>query len=106
MLERWGCVVEVASNGLQALDLAAARPYSLVLMDCQMPVMDGFETTRRLRTALGSLAPPVVAVTARAMEQDRQDCLAAGMDGYVVKPLSLASVHDALRKWLVHAGAT
>jgi signal transduction histidine kinase/CheY-like chemotaxis protein len=106
MLERWGCVVEAALSGRGALEIAATRTFDLVLMDCQMPEMDGFETTRRLRAALGAGMPPVVAVTARAMEQDRQNCLAAGMNDYMAKPLSLDLVLSMLRKWLAPASAT
>jgi two-component system, sensor histidine kinase and response regulator len=69
-------------------------------MDCQMPEMDGFEATRRVRTALGESAPPIVAVTARAMSQDREDCLRAGMADHLVKPLSGAAVDAVLERWL------
>jgi signal transduction histidine kinase/ActR/RegA family two-component response regulator len=100
MLERRGCVVEVACNGREAVALALLRSYALILMDCQMPDMDGFEATRRVRAALGDCAPPIVAVTARAMSQDRRACLQAGMADHLAKPLSAASVDVILERWL------
>jgi len=98
MLERRGCEVEVACNGREAVEFALLRSYALVLMDCQMPEMDGFEATRRVRAALGDYAPPIIAVTARAMIQDRQACLQAGMAGHLAKPLSAASVDRVLER--------
>jgi signal transduction histidine kinase/CheY-like chemotaxis protein len=116
MLERRGCVIDVACDGKQAVEFATTRRYSLILMDCQMPEMDGFEATRRVRRALGESAPPIVAVTARAMSQDHQACLEAGMIDHLMKPLSAASLDAILEKWLssitepepssVHAVAT
>jgi signal transduction histidine kinase/ActR/RegA family two-component response regulator len=100
MLERRGCAVEVACNGREAVKFALLNSYSLILMDCQMPEMDGFEATRRVRASLGDCAPPIVAVTARAMSQDRQACLQAGMADHLVKPLSAASVDAILERWL------
>jgi signal transduction histidine kinase/CheY-like chemotaxis protein len=100
MLERRECVVEVACDGREAVKLALLQSYSLILMDCQMPEMDGFEATRRIRAALGDCAPPIIAVTARAMNQDRQACLQAGMADHLVKPLSAASVDAILHRWL------
>ncbi len=103
MLERRGCVVEVACNGRKAVEFALHGAYSLILMDCQMPEMDGFEATRRIRAALGESAPPIVAVTARAMTQDRQACLQAGMADHLVKPLSAASVNAIIERWITPA---
>jgi CheY-like chemotaxis protein/nitrogen-specific signal transduction histidine kinase len=100
MLERRGCLVEVACNGREAVEFAQAQSYSLILMDCQMPEMDGFEATRRVRAALGESTPPIVAVTARAMSQDREDCLQAGMADHLVKPLCGAAVDAILERWL------
>ncbi len=106
MLESFGLRVSVAGNGLQALEALAAQSFDLVLMDCQMPEMDGFEATRRIRqrerekgvTASGR--QPIVAVTANAIEGDRERCLAAGMDDYLSKPFSKAGLHDLLSRWL------
>jgi signal transduction histidine kinase/CheY-like chemotaxis protein len=100
MLERRGCAVDLACNGVQAVAMACACEYALILMDCQMPEMDGFEATRRLREHLAADCPPIVAVTARAMEEDRRLCLEAGMSGYLVKPIGAATVDAMLEKWL------
>ena len=82
----------MAGNGLEALDAVPRASYAMIFMDCQMPEMDGFEATRRLRErerlAAGALPHiPVIAMTANAMAGDRERCLAAGMDGYISKPL-------------------
>jgi PAS domain S-box-containing protein len=99
MLERLGCAVEIAENGLEALERLAVRTYEVVLMDCQMPLLDGYETTRRIR---GGGMPgvnarvPVVALTAYARAEDRQRCEQAGMNDYVTKPVRLAELEAAL----------
>jgi CheY-like chemotaxis protein len=88
------------------VDLAAQAEFDLVLMDCQMPVMDGFEATRRIRSQGGSSARsrmPIVALTANALQGDREACLAAGMDDYLTKPFSLEELRQALLRCL---GAT
>jgi CheY-like chemotaxis protein len=90
--------VELAADGRAALAALAAQAYDLVLMDCQMPVMDGFEATAALRAAGHRL--PVVAMTANAMQGDRENCLAAGMDDYLAKPLTLAALETVLARWL------
>ena len=100
MVERRGCQVEVAGDGAKAVCMALSAAYDLILMDCQMPGMDGFEATRILRTNLGDRTPPVIAVTARAMEEDRRECAAAGMSDYLAKPIGSALVDEMLRKWL------
>jgi signal transduction histidine kinase/CheY-like chemotaxis protein len=89
LLARAGYVTEVAYNGQEALAAIARIPFDLVLMDCQMPVMDGLEATRQLRAreARSGDHLPVIAMTANAMEGDREKCLAAGMDDYVAKPI-------------------
>jgi PAS domain S-box-containing protein len=90
LLEGWGLTVEVVGDGLQALEALRKTRYDLVLMDIQMPRMDGFEATARLRKPeSGALDPhvPVVAMTAHAMREDRQRCLDAGMDDYLAKPI-------------------
>ena len=78
--------------------------YDLVLMDCEMPVMDGFEATRRIR---GSIQPgiPIIAVTADAMSGDRDRCLSEGMNDYLSKPVDLGRLADVLAKWLPVSGA-
>ncbi len=102
MLEYFGCRVDVAANGQEALKVLAGRPYDLILMDCQMPVMDGYEATRiiRRREAAGLARTPIVALTAHAMEGDREACLAAGMDDYLSKPYRAEEINAMLAKWL------
>ncbi len=89
MLTKRGYVVDVAGNGVEALPLVSSNSYDLVLMDCQMPEMDGFETTRKIRAAeLGTARHlPIVAMTANALQGDRERCISAGMDEYLAKPV-------------------
>jgi signal transduction histidine kinase/CheY-like chemotaxis protein len=98
ILERWGCRAKAVANGAQALLELARESYDLVLMDCQMPELDGFETTRELRRReLGTNCRlPIIAMTANAMLGDRERCLAAGMDGYVAKPIRLPELAKAM----------
>ncbi len=100
-LEGLGYQVDVAENGLEVLDALEERDYDLVLMDCQMPELDGYETTRRIRQReVGERHTPVIAVTAHAMAGDREKCLAAGMDDYVSKPFREKALADVLESWL------
>ena len=100
LLENAGCEALIAGDGLQALEMAGREPCDLVLMDVQMPELDGLEATRRLRrTARGSRIP-VVAMTAHAMAGDRERCLEAGMDGYLAKPVQVAELAAELARWL------
>ncbi len=94
MLEKLWCDVDVAANGKQAVDMLAASAYDVVFMDCQMPVMDGFQATDTIRREEGSSGRhvPIVAMTANAMAGDRERCLAAGMDDYMSKPVSPAEL--------------
>lgn len=86
MLKKWGAQVHLAENGKEAVDACVTERYDMVLMDLQMPEMDGFEATAKILEALGNAAPPIVAVTASASEQDRMDILNAGMCEHVIKP--------------------
>ena len=105
MIERLGHRVEVVENGAQAVAALARGRFDLVLMDCQMPVMDGYEATRRIRLLpKESGRVPIVAMTALAMEQDREECLAAGMNDYISKPFTRKEIEEALAKWLPMAG--
>jgi CheY-like chemotaxis protein len=83
---------------VEALEALSEATFSAVMMDCQMPVMDGFEATAEIRRREGrQLHTPIIAVTANAMDCDRERCLAAGMDAYVSKPVSLAKLQDILQ---------
>ncbi|MDE2395158.1 MAG: response regulator [Burkholderiales bacterium] len=98
LLEMAGARVDLAANGAQALERSAGRDYALVLMDMQMPGMDGLEATRRLRAR--GLTLPIVALTANAFAEDRQRCLEAGMDEVVTKPIVAEQFFATLRRWI------
>lgn len=102
MLEVLGCRTRAVFDGQAAVEAYLAEPFDLVLMDCKMPLMDGYEATRRIRLkdASGSGRPvPIIALTAHAMEGDQERCRAAGMDDYLTKPVSLTSLRAALLRW-------
>jgi CheY-like chemotaxis protein len=94
-LKKLGYVADIVTNGMEVLEAFSRIPYDIILMDCQMPGLDGYETTRRLRSR-GGHRPAIIAMTANAMEGDRELCLAAGMDSYVSKPMRLADLKLAL----------
>jgi CheY-like chemotaxis protein len=99
MLQTLGCSVTVAQNGREVVDQAQATPYDLILMDCQMPEMDGFEATRVIRDweqRSERTAIPIVALTAHATLGDREQCLAAGMNDYLSKPFSMDHLQAVL----------
>jgi len=98
MLGRLGYSADVASNGEEAVEAASRSDYDLVLMDIQMPELDGLEATRRIRSELGEPGPRIVAMTAHALPGDREACLAAGMDDYLVKPIGIADLIGALER--------
>ncbi|GAB4353575.1 MAG: hypothetical protein Kow006_18790 [Gammaproteobacteria bacterium] len=103
MLEKFGVEITLAANGREALQLLERNPYDLVFMDCQMPVMDGYQATRHIRDPKSRVtdhAVPVVAMTANAMQGDRERCLAAGMDDYITKPIDPARLRRVLERWL------
>jgi CheY-like chemotaxis protein len=124
MVERLGFRADVAGNGHEALEALARIPYDLILMDCQMPEMDGYEATRQIRQAeaakgkalgmrsegqeantphalrLTSVHVPIIAVTANAMQGDREQCLQSGMDDYLSKPIRPEELSDVLARWL------
>ncbi|TCS94373.1 signal transduction histidine kinase [Tepidimonas ignava] len=98
LLQRQGVETVVAGDGAQALALLREEPFDLVLMDCQLPGMDGWETTRRARAQ--GFRGPVVALTANATEDDRRLCLAAGMDDFLAKPFTVAGLQAVLARWV------
>ena len=102
-LAKLGYKADMVTNGAEALAAIGSNPYDLVFMDCEMPVMDGYEATRRIRVAeaaTGRPHVPIIALTAHAISGDREECMAAGMDDYLSKPVSLGRLNDALTKWL------
>jgi len=99
ILERLGARITVAGNGVQALERLAAETFDVVLMDVQMPVMGGFEATKKIRAELKSDIP-IIAVTAHALESERQKCLAAGMNDHVAKPIEPLELVATLLRWL------
>jgi CheY-like chemotaxis protein len=105
LLEKAGHQVDVVANGRQAVAALDDVVYDLVFMDCQMPDMDGFEATRAIRAGEARTPRhiPIVALTANAMQGDRERCLAAGMDDYIVKPVTTQTLAAALERW---AGST
>jgi two-component system sensor histidine kinase/response regulator len=100
MLDRLGYRCDLASNGCEAIEACVERPYDVILMDCKMPVMDGFEATRRIRENErdGEVHIPIVATTADALEGDRDRCLEAGMDGYISKPIDIHELAETLER--------
>jgi CheY-like chemotaxis protein len=96
-LQKLGYTADVVGDGLEVLEALSRIPYDVILMDCRMPQLDGFETTARIR-AQGGHQPYIIAITANAMRGDREICLAAGMDGYVSKPVRTAALETALRE--------
>ena len=99
MLERLGYRVDVVGNGKEAVDAVIRLPYALVLMDCQMPEMDGYDATRKIRE-LENRRIPIIAMTANAMQGDREKCSEAGMDDYLAKPVKPEHIAQMLEKWL------
>jgi CheY-like chemotaxis protein len=95
MLERLGCRVDVAADGIEAVAMASRFPYDVVFMDVQMPNMDGFEATRRIRES-GDGVLWIVAMTANAMAGDRERCLDAGMNDYIAKPITPEALAQVL----------
>ena len=101
LLERLGCVVELASNGEEGVRLSGSRKYDMLLMDCQMPVMDGFAATAEIRRRERSLGHTIIiAMTANAMPEDRERCLKAGMDDYISKPINRSELIRVLEQFV------
>ncbi len=104
MLQQAGCHVDVAANGREALAMFLQFPYDVILMDVQMPEMNGFEATEAIRKAEnGQRRIPIIAMTANAMEEDRAPCIAAGMDDYIAKPVRKDMLVKVLRRWVAKA---
>jgi len=101
ILKSAGALVDIANNGKEAVEAVLQRTYDAVLMDVQMPVMGGFEATRTIRATDGFSALPIIAMTAHAMQGAREDCLAAGMNDYISKPIDPVQLFAVLGKWVV-----
>jgi two-component system sensor histidine kinase/response regulator len=105
ILTREGCTVDVAENGVQAVEMAAAKTYDLIMLDCQMPEMDGFEAAATIRKLeKDNRRTPIIAATASAFVEDKVRCIEAGMDDHISKPISTAAVAAILERWLVKTG--
>lgn len=107
-LAKLGCSTTTATNGQEALDFLRAKVFDIILMDCLMPVLDGFETTRcwrRMESDEHRTRTPIVAVTALVLQADIDECLASGMDEVLNKPLRMAVLESILLRWCVKAGA-
>jgi two-component system sensor histidine kinase/response regulator len=109
MLEYFGCQVDVVSNGQEVLEALSRNSYDLIFMDCQMPRMDGYQVARTLRTReaskQGDHSPiPIIALTAEALEESREQCIAAGMDDYLAKPFTREELGTILTAWLPRKG--
>ncbi len=99
MLKKFGCVVDVAGNGKEALEAIAKTRYEIIFMDCHMPEMDGFEATRAIRTRKLTRAP-IIAMTAAVLDAERQACVDAGMDDFIAKPVLINELEQMLGKWM------
>jgi two-component system, sensor histidine kinase and response regulator len=100
LLEILGCAVELAVSGPEAIARVRGNPFDLIFMDCQMPEMDGFETTRRIVAETRGAAPPIVALTANTSDRDREKCFEAGMSDFIGKPVHKADLALVLKRWI------
>jgi two-component system, sensor histidine kinase and response regulator len=99
ILQRAGFDIDLVADGREALEAHKAQPYDLILMDCQMPTMDGFEASRQIRS-LDYHQPVIIAVTANALVGEREKCLDAGMDDYLSKPFQAEQLVAVVKKWV------
>ena len=100
MLEKIGIKSTLAADGQEALNMLDQDEFDAVLMDCQMPVMAGFDASRRIREQPALLKLPVIAMTANVMEGDREKCIEAGMNDYIGKPVVEADLKKTLARWI------
>jgi len=103
LLEPYGAQIQLAANGQEAVDQFKSKPFDLILMDCQMPVMDGFEATQKIRKLDGGKDTKIIALTADAMIGDREKCLSSGMDDYLNKPVRPNEIKEMIEKWVFNA---
>ncbi|MCY1455948.1 Sensor histidine kinase RcsC [compost metagenome] len=102
MLQKLGCEVRVAGNGERALSILKEEEFDLVLMDCNMPIMDGYEATRLIRNSGNWPDLPIIALTANVLPEERERCRAAGMDDYLAKPFHRDELVAILERWVNH----
>ncbi len=105
LLRSVGLTVEIAGNGEDAVALAERNPYDIILMDVQLPRMDGLEATRQIRGLAGDVRLPIIALTANAFVEDKVRCLTAGMNDFIAKPMNPATLYDTLLRWLRRGNA-
>ena len=103
MLKNFGCSVDMVTDGLAASDAALAQTYDIIFMDCHMPTMDGYAATNRIREGERDRRTPIVALTAGVFAEDRQACIASGMDDYLSKPVSQTELRSAIERWAVRS---
>jgi CheY-like chemotaxis protein len=101
ILKKLGYQSEIAENGLQALAMTEQKSYDLILMDVQMPELDGLEATRVIRER-GGIQPVIIALTANAIKEDKEECLSSGMDDYISKPITIQMLVDIITKWAIY----
>ena len=102
-MKKLGYRTDLAVNGYECINAMKKKDYNLVLMDCQMPEMDGFQTTREIRSGNAGVINPdtlIIALTAHAMSGDRERCIRAGMNDYMAKPIRIREVEKLLNRWL------
>jgi CheY-like chemotaxis protein len=99
MLKKAGFHIDLVADGSEAVEAHRLQPYDLILMDCQMPIMDGFEASSLIRQMQGAVQPVIVAVTANALVGERERCLRAGMDDYLSKPFMAEQLVAVVEKW-------
>jgi CheY-like chemotaxis protein len=100
LLNNIGYKADVANNGQEVLSALALKPYDLILMDCQMPELDGYETTQRIRSTPEYASLKIIAMTANAMRGESEKCIDAGMNDYLSKPVRLEALRDMLARWM------
>ncbi|MCB1958770.1 MAG: response regulator, partial [Rhodocyclaceae bacterium] len=106
LLQEVNMRIDLAVDGQEAVELACARRYDLILLDMQMPRLTGIDAAQRIRTASRNLDTPIIAMTANAFEEDRRACLDAGMNAHLAKPVEPDTLFEALLNWLPNANTT